>query len=70
MIKGGINYLAVSSLEEAISIREYNKDIPILVLEPISVEYLDICVENNISITLLIIIFLFSSLVGSDDLIL
>jgi len=52
LIESGINYLAVSSLEEAISIREYNKDIPILVLEPIDIEYLDICVENNISITL------------------
>ena len=28
LIKGGINYLAVSSLEEAISIRKYNQDIP------------------------------------------
>lgn len=52
LIKGGINYLAVSSLEEAISIRKYNKEIPILVLEPISLDYLDIIEENNITITI------------------
>ena len=51
LIKGGINYLAVSSLEEAISIRKYNQEIPILVLEPISLEYLDTIEKNNITIT-------------------
>lgn len=51
LIKGGINYLAVSSLEEALSIRKYNQEIPILVLEPISLEYLDTIQENNITIT-------------------
>ena len=52
LIKGGINYLAVSSLEEAISIRKYNKEIPILVLEPISQEYLSVIEDNNITITI------------------
>lgn len=52
LIKGGINYLAVSSLEEAISIRKYNQEIPILVLEPISLEYLEIILKNNITITI------------------
>ena len=51
LIKGGINYLAVSSLEEALSIRKYNTEIPILVLEPISIEYLNVVLENNITIT-------------------
>lgn len=51
LIKGGINYLAVSSLEEAISIRKYNKEIPILVLEPISLDYLKEIEDNNITIT-------------------
>ena len=32
LIKGGVNYLAVSSLEEAIEIRKYNKEIPVLCL--------------------------------------
>lgn len=52
LIKGGINYLAVSSLEEAISIRKYNQEIPILVLEPISIEHLEIIQKNNITITI------------------
>ena len=35
LIKGGINYLAASSLEECLRIRKRNKNIPILCLEPI-----------------------------------
>lgn len=52
LIEAGINYLAVSSLEEALDVRSYNKDIPILILEPIKIKYLDVCIENNITITL------------------
>ena len=51
LIEGGINYLAVSSLEEAIKLREYNQEIPILVLEPIHLEFLDKCMKYNITIT-------------------
>ena len=32
LIKGGVNYLAASSLEECLSIREKNETIPILCL--------------------------------------
>ena len=52
IIESGINYLAVSSLEEALEIRNFNKEIPILILEPIDLEYLDICVQNNITVTI------------------
>ena len=52
LIKGGINYLATSSLEEAISIRKYNKEIPILCLEPISLTYIKEILANNITITI------------------
>lgn len=52
LIKGGINYLAVSSLEEAISIRKYNQDISILSLEPINLEHIDKALDNNITITI------------------
>lgn len=52
LIRGGVNYLAASSLEECLSIRNRNADIPILCLEPINVEHLDICSENNITITI------------------
>ena len=51
LISAGINYLAVSSLEEALSIRKYNKEIPILCLEPINIKYLNIILDNNITIT-------------------
>lgn len=51
LIEGGVNYLAVSSLEEAIKLREYNTEVPILVLEPIHLEHLDKCLRYNITIT-------------------
>ena len=51
LIESGINYLAVSSLEEALEVRKINKRIPILCLEPIRIEYIDICIKNNITIT-------------------
>lgn len=52
LIEGGINYLAVSSLEEALKLREFNQEIPILILEPIHLEFLDKCIKNNIAITI------------------
>lgn len=51
LISSGINYLAVSSLEEALDVRNINREIPILSLEPIDLEYIDICIDNNITIT-------------------
>lgn len=51
LIESGVNYLAVSSLEEAEEARKINKKIPILCLEPIRIEYIDICIKNNITIT-------------------
>jgi len=51
MINGGINYLAVSSLEEALEVRKINKEIPVLILEPISLESTKVAAENNITIT-------------------
>lgn len=51
MIRGGINYLAVSSLEEALEIRKISNDIPILVLEPIDTSFIDDCLSNKITIT-------------------
>ena len=51
VVESGINYIAVSSLEEGLAIRKY-VDTPILCLEPISIEYINLCIENNITITL------------------
>ena len=47
----GINYLAVSTLEEAINTRKYvDKDFPILCLQPINLDYIDEIIKNNITI--------------------
>ena len=51
MIEAGINYLAVSSLEEALAVREINKDVPVLVMEPICFEGLETASKNNITVT-------------------
>ncbi len=52
LIDGGINYLAASSLEECLSLRERNSSIPILCLEPIAYDFLNLCESNNITITI------------------
>lgn len=50
IINGGCNFLAVSSLDEALEIRKYF-DIPILCLGIINSKYISICEKNNIDIT-------------------
>ncbi len=52
LIAGGVNYLAVSSLEEAIDLRKYNSEIPILVLEPINIDFIEDAIKNNITVTI------------------
>lgn len=52
LIEGGINYLATSSLEEAIEVRKYNKEIPILCLEPIDSKYIDDILKYKVTITI------------------
>ena len=51
IIKGGANYLAVSSLEEALSIRKITKE-KILILEPIDPKYISLARKNNITLTI------------------
>lgn len=50
IISGGCNYLAVSSLDEALEIRKHF-DIPILCLGIINSKYISICEEKNIDVT-------------------
>lgn len=51
MVERGINYLAVSSLEEAVRVRKYvDKGISILCLEPISLDYIDVVLDNNVTL--------------------
>ncbi len=52
LIESGINYLAVSSLDEALSIREYNKNIPVLITEIIDEDLIDTALSNNITLTI------------------
>ena len=52
LIESGINYLAVSSLDEAIKIREYNKEIGILITEIIDEDLIEAAIKNNITLTI------------------
>lgn len=52
IIAGGCNYLAVASLEEALYIRKEINDIPILCFGHVPIEYLSICQEKNITVTI------------------
>lgn len=52
LIESGINYIAVSSLEEAIAVRKYNQDIPILCLEPIDLEFIDDIIKYGVTLTI------------------
>ncbi len=52
IIDAGCNYIAVATLEEALEIRKEIKDIPILCLGIIPTEYINKCVENNITVTI------------------
>ena len=51
LVESGINYLAISSLEEGISLRKDGITIPILCLEPIDIQYIEKCIEYSITIT-------------------
>jgi len=52
IIKNGINYLAVASLEEAINVRKYvDSEFPILCLEPISLDYIEDIIKYNVTIS-------------------
>ena len=50
LIEGGMNAFAVSNLEEALKVREYTKDRPVIMLQPIPSEYLSIAGDNDISV--------------------
>ena len=52
LVESGINYLAISSFEEGISLRKDGISIPILCLEPIAIPYLKECLEYDITITI------------------
>lgn len=51
IIRGGCNYIAVATLDEALEIRKSITDIPILCLGIIPQIYIEQCIQNNITIT-------------------
>ncbi len=51
LIRGGVNYLAVATMEEAVKVREFNGEIPILCLEPISLSFLEDVIRCKITLT-------------------
>ena len=51
LVENGINYLAVSSLDEALEVRKYNSEIGVLVTEIIDSDLIDTAVKNNITLT-------------------
>ena len=52
IIRGGCNYIAVATLDEALEIRKNITNIPILCLGIIPVEFIEECVKNNITVTI------------------
>ena len=52
IINGGCNYIAVATLDEALEIRKEINNIPILCLGIIPIEYIEKCIENDITITI------------------
>ena len=58
VIDGGCNYLAVATLDEALSIREEITDIPIICIGSVPCEYINLCIENNITITIYSLLYM------------
>ncbi len=50
LIEGGMNAFAVSSLDEALKVREYTGEYPVIMLQPVPAEYLSIASKQNISV--------------------
>lgn len=48
-----INYFAVATIDEAMEVRKYvNKNFPVLILQPIKINDIKLCIENNLTITI------------------
>ena len=51
IVDGGCNYLAVATLDEGVEVRKIDNKTPILCLGVINAKYLNVCLDNNITIT-------------------
>ena len=52
LVDGGVNYLGVATIDEALTIRRSGLNVPILVLGSVLVEEAKAAIENNITLTL------------------
>lgn len=50
LVRGGINAFAVSSLDEALKVRNEEPSLPVIMLEPIHKEHYAVAADNNISV--------------------
>lgn len=51
LIAGGVNYLATATLEEAVRVRDFNREIPILCLEPVNPAYAADALKYGVTLT-------------------
>ena len=52
LVKNGVNYLAVASTNEALAVRGFAEKIPILIMEPVSFDELELCAKCDFTITI------------------
>ena len=50
LIKGGMNAFCVSNLDEAVEVRKYDKEHPVIMLEPIDERFYPVASDNDISV--------------------
>ena len=50
LVRGGMNAFAVSNLSEALEVRKYDTEHPVIMLQPVHKEYLRECAAYNISV--------------------
>ena len=50
LVKGGMNAFAVSNLSEALEVRNYDSEHPVIMLQPVPTAFLEDCATHNISV--------------------
>ncbi len=52
MVEAGLNYLAISTIDEALEVRQYvDKKVPLLCLQPLDFEHIELGLKENIAMT-------------------
>ena len=52
LIRHGVNYLAVAAISEALAVREFDEEIPILIMEPVDLAEIELCLQHELTITI------------------